>query len=102
MKCSVSSGRLVTEKEETLFFWNLASGLIAERGSAGSAGALKALHGSGTWALCASSLVFGYNVLYVPACASNVFCLTFWTSIGLGYLFSFFFFFPKVAFPGLT
>lgn len=39
----VSPGRWVLQKKKALFFWILTTGLIAVRGSAGSAGALEVL-----------------------------------------------------------
>lgn len=42
----------------------------------------RCLYGCDTWALCASSLVFGYNDLHAHACGWNMFYLTFWTARG--------------------
>lgn len=53
---------------------------------------VRCLYGCDTWALCAASLFFGYNDLYVHPCGWNVFYFTFWTAKDLG------FFFAKVAF----
>lgn len=90
---SVSPGRWVLQKKKEALFWNFSSGLIAVKGSAGSADTGSLAYMAVTWALCASSLV--YNGLHVLACAWNVFNFTFWTARpGL----SFFFFSPQSGF----